>query len=111
MGPRRFPDSKFRMKRALIPVVVSMAALSLGWLAAITQPRVQASGASPEERALPYPKARKADQVDRYHGIDVPDPYRWLEIPDSEETRSWIQAQNSLTFRYLGKISQRTTIR
>ena len=100
------------MKRALAPVVVLMAAMSLGWLAAaITQPRVHASGARPADHPLAYPKARKADQVDRYHGIDVPDPYRWLEIPDSEETRSWIQAQNSLTFRYLGKISQRTPIR
>lgn len=100
------------MKRALVPVVVLLAAFSLGWLAAvITQPRFHASAASPEDRPLVYPKARKADQVDRYHGIDVPDPYRWLEIPDSEETRSWIQAQNSLTFRYLGKISQRAPIR
>ena len=100
------------MKRSLAPVVVFLAALSLGWLAAaITQPSIHASGASPEVRPLAYPKARKANQVDRYHGIDVPDPYRWLEIPDSEETRSWIQAQNSLTFRYLGKISQRAPIR
>ena len=100
------------MKCTLTPVVVFLTALSLGWLAAaIMQPPIHASGASPEDRPLAYPKARKADQVDRYHGIDVPDPYRWLEIPDSEETRSWIQAQNSLTFRYLGKISQRAPIR
>lgn len=100
------------MKRPPAPVVVLMAALSLGWLAAaITQPPTHAWGAWPEDRPLAYPKARKADQVDRYHGIDVPDPYRWLEIPDSEETRSWIQAQNALTFRYLGKISQRAPIR
>ena len=63
------------MKRALVPVVVLLAAFSLGWLAAvITQPRFHASAASPEDRPLVYPKARKADQVDRYHGIDVPDP-------------------------------------
>ena len=100
------------MKCTLAPVVVFLTALSLGWLAAaIMQPPIHASGASPEDRPLAYPKARKADQVDRYHGIDVPDPYRWLEIPDSEETRSWIQAQNSLTFRYLGKISRRAPIR
>lgn len=100
------------MKRALALVVVLTAALSLGWLAgAIMQPRIHASGTSPEDLTLAYPKSRKADQVDRYHGIDVRDPYRWLETPDSEETRSWIQAQNSLTFRYLGKISQRGPIR
>ena len=100
------------MKHPLAPLVVLVAALSLGWLAAaITQPPIHASGASSEDRPLAYPKARKADQVDRYHGVDVPDPYRWLETPDSQETRSWIQAQNALTFRYLDKISQRAPIR
>ncbi|HEY6463956.1 MAG TPA: hypothetical protein VIY73_27490, partial [Polyangiaceae bacterium] len=28
--------------------------------------------------ALPYPAARRTDQVDVIHGVRVADPYRWL---------------------------------
>ena len=44
-----------------------------------------------------YPPARQVDQVDEYHGVRVPDPYRWLEDLDTAETREFIQAQNRLT--------------
>lgn len=59
---------------------------------------------------LTYPEARKADVVDNYHGVQVADPYRWLEDPDSEETRAWIEAENKLTFAYLESIPARKRI-
>ncbi|HEY2838799.1 MAG TPA: prolyl oligopeptidase family serine peptidase [Pirellulales bacterium] len=59
---------------------------------------------------LDYPKPRRGDQVDDYHGVEVPDPYRWLEDPDSKESRAWIEAENKLTFSYLEKIPQRGPI-
>src|SRR6185436_2586457 len=58
-----------------------------------------------------YPKARKSDQVDDYHGTKVADPYRWLENPDSPESRAWIEAENEITFDYLKKIPQREKIK
>ncbi len=58
-----------------------------------------------------YPPARKGDVVDDYHGTKVPDPYRWLEDPDSPETRAWIEAENRLTAGYLAQIPQRDAIR
>ncbi len=62
-------------------------------------------------QTLQYPAARKSDVVDDYHGIRVPDPYRWLEDPDSPESRAWIEAQNRLTAAYLAEIPARATIR
>ena len=62
-------------------------------------------------QTLQYPAARKSDVVDDYHGTRVPDPYRWLEDPDSPESRAWIEAQNRLTAAYLAEIPARATIR
>jgi prolyl oligopeptidase len=60
---------------------------------------------------LEYPKARKQDQVDDYHGVKVADPYRWLENADSEETKAWVEAENKVTFAFLNTIPERERIR
>ena len=59
---------------------------------------------------LTYPVAKTVDQVDDYHGVKVPDPYRWLEDTDSTDTRAWIDAENKLTFGYLEQIPYRKSI-
>ncbi|MEQ8755563.1 MAG: prolyl oligopeptidase family serine peptidase [Coleofasciculus sp. G1-WW12-02] len=60
---------------------------------------------------LTYPTTRQADQVDDYHGTKVADPYRWLEDPDSDETKAWVEAQNKVTFGYLEDIPQRESLK
>src|SRR5687767_12609200 len=57
-----------------------------------------------------YPTTRKTDHVDKYHGVEVPDPYRWLEDDNSKETGEWVAAQNKVTFGYLEKIPFRAAM-
>ena len=60
---------------------------------------------------LTYPRTNKVAQSDNYHGIEVRDPYRWLEDPDSPETKEWVQAQNEVTNNYLATIAARDKIK
>ncbi|MDJ0511547.1 MAG: prolyl oligopeptidase family serine peptidase [Crocosphaera sp.] len=58
-----------------------------------------------------YPTTLQQNVTDIYHGIEIKDPYRWLENPDSEDTKTWIAAQNKLTFDYLSTIEARDKIK
>ena len=60
--------------------------------------------------AIAYPSARKVDQSDDYFGTQVNDPYRWMEDVDSPELKTWIDAENELTQRYLAQIPLRETM-
>jgi prolyl oligopeptidase len=43
------------------------------------------------------PPTRREDVVDVIHGVDVADPYRWLEDGDDPEVRAWVADQNGFT--------------
>ncbi|MEM7113260.1 MAG: prolyl oligopeptidase family serine peptidase [Chloroflexota bacterium] len=53
---------------------------------------------------ITYPPSPKSGVVDIYHGTAVPDPYRWLEDPDSPETKAWGNAQNQLTRDFIEEL-------
>jgi len=54
-----------------------------------------------------YPAARRLDLTETLHGRNVADPYRWLEDPDSAETKAWLQAEEDLYASYLAKVPGR----
>lgn len=61
---------------------------------------------------LNYPETRQdTTVVDTYFGIEVRDPFRWLEDDNSEETAEWVRKQNELTFKYLENIPYRNQIK
>ncbi len=58
-----------------------------------------------------YPKPKKVEQIDEYHGVKVSDPYRWMEDSKSPDLQPWIEAENKITDAYLGTIPQREAIK
>src|SRR4051794_40879187 len=60
---------------------------------------------------MQYPQARRLDIVDELHGRRVADPYRWLEDASSDETRSWVDAEDALLREYLDRLPGRDRLR
>jgi prolyl oligopeptidase len=49
----------------------------------------------------PPPTTRREDFREILHGVEVPDPYRWLEDGDAPETRAWLAAQQEYARPFL----------
>ncbi|MEM1084335.1 MAG: prolyl oligopeptidase family serine peptidase [Verrucomicrobiota bacterium] len=58
-----------------------------------------------------YPESRKEALSETLHGVEVADPYRWLEDDRSEETADWVAAQNAVSQTYLKGLPERDAIR
>ncbi|AEA26945.1 Prolyl oligopeptidase [Pseudonocardia dioxanivorans CB1190] len=58
----------------------------------------------------PYPPAERLDLVERLHGHDVADPYRWLEDPADPRTVAWSAAQDQLTAAWLTALPGRDAL-
>ena len=76
-------------------------------VAAITAAAALLTSALVAQQRLQYPASRKTEHIDTYHGVQVPDPYRWLEDDNSPETAAWVEAENKVTFPYLEQIPYR----
>ncbi len=65
-----------------------------------------------EAVVLEYPATKKIDHVDVYHGVEVADPYRWLEddVRESKDVADWVAAQNEVTFAYLKALPEQAAI-
>ena len=59
---------------------------------------------------LSYPDSKPGKTIDILHDIKVPDPYRWLEDLNSDQTSAWVKAQSSLTDSYLNAIPGRQAL-
>ena len=62
---------------------------------------------------IAYPETRRTDLVEEQFGVQVADPYRWLEndVRNDAEVAAWVEAQNRVTDAYLATLSGRDAFR
>src|SRR4051812_45002510 len=58
-----------------------------------------------------YPSAHREDTVDELHGHRVADPYRWLEDPNGEDTKTWLTEQDDLFHSEVDGLPGRESLR
>jgi prolyl oligopeptidase len=63
-------------------------------------------------QAVPAPPPTPVEPVTEIlHGIEITDPYRWLEDQNSPRTRKWLEEQTAYTHAYFSAIPYRERIR
>jgi prolyl oligopeptidase len=79
---------------------------------------VPSASAAPGASAAPAPKPRYAypptpasDLVELTHGVEVRDPYRWLEDGASEDVKHWAKAENAFARAWLDRLPERDALR
>lgn len=98
------------MRRAWLTFFLLSVLLSLSLQAA-------AAGQGPRAKTetvagpLAPPKAEVNEVKETIQGVEISDPYRWLEDQDSAPTRAWIDAENAYTDSLLGPLPGREALK
>ncbi len=88
--------------RAPVALALLMAAPGLSHAA-------EDAAASSPAGTLAYPATARGDTVDTHFGVDVADPYRWLEndVRTDPKVAAWVAAENKVTDAYLDTLPGR----
>ena len=92
-----------------LPEICSMKNITISIISVLTA--MTATAQSDASFKGQYPQTKTIDVRDSYFGIEVSDPYRWLEDDRAEDTKQWVSAQNEVTNNYLSRIPFRDAIR
>jgi prolyl oligopeptidase len=93
----QFP-SRFTLPFAILLLIASVTVTT-------ANARNNSVNASANSGATKCPPVTRVDDVkETIHGVEVSDPYRWLEDQESPETRAWIAAENACTDAVLDKL-------
>ncbi|HLJ25575.1 MAG TPA: prolyl oligopeptidase family serine peptidase [Candidatus Angelobacter sp.] len=73
--------------------------------------RQKSAPSEPTPKMIAPPKSEIKIVVDDYHGRKIADPYRWLEDPQSAETRRFVQEQNAYAQQRLESVPGKDRLR
>jgi prolyl oligopeptidase len=59
---------------------------------------------------IEYPEATRGEDVDVHHGVEVPDPYRWMEDEAAAETQAWLSKQDGIAARLFGQLPEHQAV-
>ncbi len=54
-------------------------------------------------KKLVYPKAKRTTKINKYHNVEVEDPYQWMEDGESADLQTWLKAQDQLYHQMIDK--------
>jgi prolyl oligopeptidase len=89
-----------------------LAAILLSTACLVTAPDIAA--AQPDQAsALAYPQTKRVDLVETEFGVQVADPYRWLEndVRNDPDVRAWVDQQNTVTNAFLNTLPGREQLK
>ena len=92
-----------------LAIVLFLASFCLSSVTAVAVQGPKASGEVPA--VMTPPKADVEAVTDTIHGVEITDPYRWLEDQKSARTRAWIDAENAYTDSVLSQIPGRAALK
>ena len=94
------------MSRKYVRAPLALVALVMMPAAAQAADSAAASAPAP---ALAYPATERGNTVDPQFGVDVADPYRWLEddVRVNSKVAAWVADQNKVTDAYLATLPGR----
>ena len=68
------------------------------------------ASASSSATLAPPPPTPVTSATDTYFGVQVSDPYRWLENPSDPKVKTWTAAQSARTRAYLDALPMRAKL-
>src|SRR5262245_52066662 len=102
---------------SFLPVLALLALACAGEKAQSPAPAPKPAIATAAPTAAPtasvvrdYPPTRRGETVEKLHGTELADPYRWLEDGSSPEVKDWLKAQGDYARKTLDALSERTEL-